>query len=196
MFIFRFIIFDLQESSKYLIAKRRDAEAIKVLFSLSLILLSAKFSPPFSTPQVLQHIAQRNGKTISLTLDHLSQINPSREVLVPRTTWQLLKSSFSTLSLYVLLQVIHPPVSEITLFQSTRPPALFWEALGNQQHYYDPLMGYVTFPPPPGFKNNHRKSMIFVHNRAHWSCIPAFQRILTSLPQEPSLERFKCQRRL
>ncbi len=31
MFVFRFIVFDLQESSKYLIAQQRDVEAVQVL---------------------------------------------------------------------------------------------------------------------------------------------------------------------
>ncbi|KAL9714525.1 hypothetical protein Ac2012v2_002839 [Leucoagaricus gongylophorus] len=74
MFVFRFIVFDLQESSKYLIAQQRDVEAV----------------------QVLEHIAKRNGKTISLRVEHLLQINvtTNRET-VSRTTWQVLRPSFS-----------------------------------------------------------------------------------------------------
>lgn len=74
MFVFRFIVFDLQESSKYLIAQQRGVEAV----------------------QVLEHIAKRNGKTISLRVEHLLQINatPNRET-VSRTTWQVLRPSFS-----------------------------------------------------------------------------------------------------
>lgn len=78
MFIFRFIIFDLQESSKYLIAKQRDAEAIRVL----------------------EHIARRNGKTITLKLEHLQQINATaHQASITRTTWQVIRSSFSHFSL-------------------------------------------------------------------------------------------------
>jgi len=76
VFVMRFIVFDLQESSKYLIAKGRDQEAI----------------------EVLQRIARRNGKTISLTLEKLQSIQDSSAV--PRlTNFQLVKSSFSSISL-------------------------------------------------------------------------------------------------
>ncbi|KAF8529729.1 MFS general substrate transporter [Hysterangium stoloniferum] len=53
MFIIRFFVFDLQESSKYLLAKGRDEEALAVL----------------------QHIARRNGRTITLTLDQLLAVS-------------------------------------------------------------------------------------------------------------------------
>ncbi|KAG6902105.1 hypothetical protein C0995_004285 [Termitomyces sp. Mi166 len=57
MFIMRFVVFDLQESPKYLVAKGRDQEAIAVL----------------------EHIAKRNGKTISLTLEQLLAIDGAVE---------------------------------------------------------------------------------------------------------------------
>ncbi|EKM77975.1 hypothetical protein AGABI1DRAFT_129759 [Agaricus bisporus var. burnettii JB137-S8] len=78
MFIGRFVIFDLQESSKYLIAKNRDEEAI----------------------QVLQHIARRNGKTITLTIEQLREIDvTAAKTIAPKTNWQVIRSSFSHLSL-------------------------------------------------------------------------------------------------
>ena len=49
MSLLRFFIFDLQESAKYLIATNQDEKAI----------------------QVLQYIANQNGKTITITLDDL-----------------------------------------------------------------------------------------------------------------------------
>ncbi|KAF8723420.1 hypothetical protein AX14_009311 [Amanita brunnescens Koide BX004] len=76
VFIMRFLVFDLQESSKYLIAKGRDEEAI----------------------EVLQRLARRNGKTITLTLEQLQSIQDSSAV-PSRKNWELIKSSFSSISL-------------------------------------------------------------------------------------------------
>ncbi|KAF8627128.1 hypothetical protein AX15_004529 [Amanita polypyramis BW_CC] len=76
MFVLRCVVFDLQESSKYLISKGRDAEAI----------------------QVLQHLAHRNGKTITLTLEKLLIIQDSSRLPRP-TSWQVIKGTFSNLSL-------------------------------------------------------------------------------------------------
>ncbi|KAG1821035.1 MFS general substrate transporter [Suillus subaureus] len=53
MFICRFFVFDVQESSKFLVAQGRDEEAIKVL----------------------EHIARRNGRTITLKLKDLQAIS-------------------------------------------------------------------------------------------------------------------------
>ncbi|KAF8526272.1 MFS general substrate transporter [Hysterangium stoloniferum] len=75
MFIIRFFIFDLQESSKYLLAKGRDEEALAVL----------------------QNIARKNGKEITLTLDQLLAVSggqPSRKL----TASELLKRSFTDIS--------------------------------------------------------------------------------------------------
>ncbi|KAF8889179.1 major facilitator superfamily domain-containing protein [Gymnopilus junonius] len=66
MFICRFFIFNLQESPKYLIANGRDEEAIKVM----------------------EHLARKNGKSISLTLDQLQEIQGSA-TLPPRTMLQV-----------------------------------------------------------------------------------------------------------
>ncbi|KAL1704299.1 major facilitator superfamily domain-containing protein [Schizophyllum commune] len=52
MFVFRYFVFDLQESSKYLLARGRDEEAL----------------------EVLQHIARRNGRKINLTLADLKLV--------------------------------------------------------------------------------------------------------------------------
>ncbi|KAG6855221.1 hypothetical protein H0H87_006587 [Tephrocybe sp. NHM501043] len=76
MFISRFLIFDLQESAKYLVAKGRDDEAIRVL----------------------KHIARKNGRTISLTLEHLEAIEPSTHY-GHKTTTEVLKGAFSGISL-------------------------------------------------------------------------------------------------
>ncbi|KAF9459012.1 major facilitator superfamily domain-containing protein [Collybia nuda] len=76
MFIARFLVFDLQESSKYLIAKGRDEEAI----------------------QVLQHLASRNGRTISLTLDQLQAVEGGKSY-AKKSHWRVVKDSFSKISL-------------------------------------------------------------------------------------------------
>ena len=52
MSLLRFFVFDLQESAKYLIATNQDEKAI----------------------QVLQYIANRNGKTITITLDDFTSL--------------------------------------------------------------------------------------------------------------------------
>ncbi|KIL61498.1 hypothetical protein M378DRAFT_109281 [Amanita muscaria Koide BX008] len=76
IFLLRFIVFDLQESSKYLIAKGRDEEAI----------------------EVLRHLARRNGRTITLTLEKLQAVQSSPSA-TRKTYKQLIKNSFSNLSL-------------------------------------------------------------------------------------------------
>ncbi|KAF5379816.1 hypothetical protein D9615_005781 [Tricholomella constricta] len=75
-FISRFVIFDLQESSKYLIAKGRDEEAMAVL----------------------SHIAKRNGKTITLTLEQFQAVEGGKKY-VPKSMMQTIKGTFSTFTL-------------------------------------------------------------------------------------------------
>lgn len=77
MFLLRFVVFDLQESSKYLVAKGRDQDAINVL----------------------EHIARRNGKKITLTLEQLQALGGDKNATA-LTTLQVLKLSFSSLSMY------------------------------------------------------------------------------------------------
>lgn len=93
MFILRFVVFDLQESSKYLIARGRDEEAVQVWSSLHPSKSVARLSLTLGTLQVLEHIARRNGRTISLTVDQLSAIRAS---CAPPTAMQLLRQLFSS----------------------------------------------------------------------------------------------------
>ncbi|PAV18907.1 MFS general substrate transporter [Pyrrhoderma noxium] len=79
MFLCRYLIFDLQESSKYLVASGRDEEAI----------------------EALRYIAKRNGTTMSLTLEQLNAIdesgrNPQRKKI---SVWQTILKSFDSFSL-------------------------------------------------------------------------------------------------
>ncbi|KAF8589870.1 MFS general substrate transporter [Ramaria rubella] len=76
MFICRYLVFDIQESSKYLLAKGRDEEALAVL----------------------QHVAKKNGKTITLTLDRLRAASGGQPS-VQLTSTQLFRHALKGLSL-------------------------------------------------------------------------------------------------
>ncbi|KAL1750696.1 major facilitator superfamily domain-containing protein [Schizophyllum commune] len=71
MFVSRYFVFDLQESSKYLLARGRDEEAL----------------------EVLQHIARRNGRKIDLTLADLKVIEDeagfTKPNIVPRRSLKI-----------------------------------------------------------------------------------------------------------
>ena len=77
MFFCRYVIFELQESSKYLVAVGRDEDAI----------------------DVLEYIAKRNGRTITLTVDKLKAISPNSSGRTKRTFIQQLTASFTQFSL-------------------------------------------------------------------------------------------------
>jgi hypothetical protein len=77
-FIFRFLVFDLEESSKYLIAKGRDREAIGVL----------------------ERIAAKNGKTITLTLAQFEALGGPEPIAGPRqSVFTIIKGSLSSFDL-------------------------------------------------------------------------------------------------
>ncbi|KAI5123860.1 hypothetical protein M0805_005677 [Coniferiporia weirii] len=76
MFLCRYFIFELQESSKYLAAAGRDEDAIKVL----------------------QYIAERNGKTITLTVDKFLSINKEYGSESRPSTRKAIRSSFKHFS--------------------------------------------------------------------------------------------------
>ncbi|KAJ3757571.1 MFS general substrate transporter [Lentinula raphanica] len=101
MWICRYVIFDLQESPKYLLGKGQDLEAIKVL----------------------QHIASVNGRTISLTVEDLQKASGNQDaVSSPMTTAQLIKQSFSSFSL--LIGLAYPLFNGfITLYLTTQVPS-------------------------------------------------------------------------
>ncbi|KAF8637758.1 hypothetical protein AX17_002600 [Amanita inopinata Kibby_2008] len=103
MFLLRYAVFDLQESSKYLIAKGRDQEAI----------------------EVLEHLARRNGKKISLTLEQLRAADSS-EMVTHKSYWQLLKGSVSHFS----LSHIKPLFRGRKLFINTTITILLWGLIG------------------------------------------------------------------
>ncbi|KAG9124559.1 hypothetical protein FRC07_011130, partial [Ceratobasidium sp. 392] len=75
MFLARYAIFKLQESPKYLLAKGRDQEAL----------------------DVLQYIAERNGRTITLSLEQLQSAGGSQAAASPGgSNFQLLKRAISS----------------------------------------------------------------------------------------------------
>ncbi|TFK98919.1 MFS general substrate transporter [Pterulicium gracile] len=83
VFVFRFLIFDLEESSKFLIAKGRDKEAI----------------------EVLQRIAKKNGRTISLTLEQFQEIEPTGDK--SPSMFKVLKGIISKASLSHFTPLFH-----------------------------------------------------------------------------------------
>lgn len=96
MWILRYVVFDLQESSKYLVAKGRDEEAIKVCRDMAFQV----FMNPFFFSQALEHIARVNGKTITLTVEKLRAISgDENKPSAPLTNKQIFKKSFSSFSL-------------------------------------------------------------------------------------------------
>ncbi|KAF8071534.1 major facilitator superfamily domain-containing protein [Lyophyllum atratum] len=103
MFILRFVVFDLQESSKYLIAKGRDEEALAVL----------------------QHIAKRNGKTISLTLEQFTAVEGGRQY-TPMSTFETIKNAFSSFS----LSHVKPLFAGRRLAINTTITILLWGLIG------------------------------------------------------------------
>ncbi|KAJ8583629.1 MFS general substrate transporter [Rhizopogon salebrosus TDB-379] len=79
IFICRFFVFDVQESSKFLIAQGRDEEAIKVL----------------------EHIARRNGVSITLTLKDLQAVSGDTTSKPAPKLSTSVWNAFSTLSLLI-----------------------------------------------------------------------------------------------
>ncbi|KAK7026038.1 hypothetical protein VNI00_015765 [Paramarasmius palmivorus] len=78
MWIMRFFVFDLQESSKFMIAKGRDEEAVKIL----------------------EHIARKNGRKLTLTVDTLKNISGDTSTGTSKlSTAQILKNTFSNVSM-------------------------------------------------------------------------------------------------
>ncbi|KAJ3838481.1 MFS general substrate transporter [Lentinula raphanica] len=116
MWICRYVIFDLQESPKYLLGKGQDLEAIKVL----------------------QHIASVNGRTISLTVEDLQKASGNQDaVSSPMTTAQLIKQSFSSFS----LSHVEPLFSTKRLAINTTITILLWGLIGLA---YPLFNGFIT----------------------------------------------------
>ncbi|EIM79402.1 MFS general substrate transporter [Stereum hirsutum FP-91666 SS1] len=116
MWILRYLVFDLQESSKYLIAKGRDEDAI----------------------QVLQNIARRNGRTMKLTVEDLRAVagGASGESLRP-TTLEIIKKSVSGFS----LSHVKPLFQTRRLAVNTSITIMLWGLIGLA---YPLFNGFIT----------------------------------------------------
>ncbi|PPQ76608.1 hypothetical protein CVT26_012747 [Gymnopilus dilepis] len=127
MFICRFFLFDLQESPKYLVANGRDEEAI----------------------EVMKHLAQKNGKTITLTLDQLQAVSGNSN-LHPRSISQLLKPS----SLHVSLSHVKPLFAGKKLAVNTTIVFFLWAIIGLADAlFYAFLPFYLRDRIPSGHKS-------------------------------------------
>ncbi|GAV98699.1 MFS general substrate transporter [Lentinula edodes] len=116
MWILRYIVFDLQESPKYLISKGQDEKAIKVL----------------------EHIARVNGRTITLTVESLRIVSGTQDATsTPLTTRQLIKQSFSSFS----LSHVTPLFSTRRLAINTTITILLWGLIGLA---YPLFNGFIT----------------------------------------------------
>ncbi|KIK66850.1 hypothetical protein GYMLUDRAFT_69899 [Collybiopsis luxurians FD-317 M1] len=120
MWILRYVVFNLQESPKYLVAKGRDEDAIKVL----------------------QHIARVNGKSLSLTLEDLQAVAVSHGQTaitgpVSMSTWQIIKNSFSSFS----LSHVKPLFSTRRLAINTSITIALWGLIGLA---YPLFNGFIT----------------------------------------------------
>ncbi|KAJ8474774.1 hypothetical protein ONZ45_g15837 [Pleurotus djamor] len=117
MWILRFVVFDLQESSKFMIAKGRDEEAVRIL----------------------EHIARKNGRTITLTVEALRNVSndASSDGKDHLTTFDLIKQSFSNFS----LSHITPLFSTRRLAVNTTITILLWGLIGLA---YPLFNGFIT----------------------------------------------------
>ncbi|KAH8119185.1 MFS general substrate transporter [Phellopilus nigrolimitatus] len=104
MFLCRYVIFDLQESSKYLVAAGRDEDAIRVL----------------------QYIANRNGKTITLTTEKLLSVSHGAASVRRASVWSTLKKSLN----HFTLSHIRPLFSTRRLALNSSLIILIWGIIG------------------------------------------------------------------
>jgi len=107
MFLFRFVIFNLQESSKFLLAKGDNQKALAVL----------------------EYVAKKNGKKITLTLEQLDAVdrqysnNPNKTGF---TNAEIFKRAFSSIS----LSHVRPLFSSPRLAVNTSLTILCWGLIG------------------------------------------------------------------
>ncbi|KAI0027720.1 major facilitator superfamily domain-containing protein [Vararia minispora EC-137] len=117
MFISRFFLFDLQESAKYLVANGRDEEAIRVL----------------------EHIARKNGKTITLTVEKLQAVGGKfgEQGPVSMSLGQTVRHSLRMFS----LDHIKPLFASRKLAVNTALTILLWGLIGLA---YPLFNGFIT----------------------------------------------------
>ena len=117
----------MQESPKYLVAKGRDADAIKVSPVWQAQPSDSTPRPLISPlPQVLEYIAKHNGVSISLTLEKLEAVSKivgdGHVVNTPLTNIQLVKRAFSRFN----LSHVKPLFSTRRLATNTSITILLW----------------------------------------------------------------------
>ncbi|KZV77356.1 MFS general substrate transporter [Peniophora sp. CONT] len=115
MFVARFFLFNLQESPKFLVAKGRDEEAIKVL----------------------EYIAARNGRTITLTLEKLEAAGGVSDQPRGLSSLELVRNSLSSFS----LGHIKPLFATRTLAINTSLTIALWGLIGLA---YPLFNGFIT----------------------------------------------------
>ncbi|EJU02774.1 MFS general substrate transporter, partial [Dacryopinax primogenitus] len=119
MFVFRYFVFDMQESPKYLIAKGRDEEAIAVL----------------------QHVARVNRVTLDLTVEDLQRAVRAElgdEPQLPaKSAWESVKEGMTTFD----LGHVRPLFSTPRLAVNTSLVIFIWGCLGLAYPLYN---GFVT----------------------------------------------------
>ncbi|KAJ3720585.1 MFS general substrate transporter [Lentinula raphanica] len=116
MWVLRYFIFNLQESPKYLLAKGRDEDAVKVL----------------------AHIARVNGKTLSLTTAQLQAVSGEKMVAgTSMSNWQIIKRSLSSFS----LSHVKPLFSTRRLAINTSITIALWGLIGLA---YPLFNGFIT----------------------------------------------------
>ncbi|KAG8681121.1 hypothetical protein FRC08_015825, partial [Ceratobasidium sp. 394] len=117
MFLARYVLFTLQESPKYLLAKGRDQEAL----------------------EVLQHVAKRNGRTISLTLEQFEEINrlgPKIGNPTERSNIKILKNAFTSFD----MSHIKPLFSTSKLALNTSLTIACWGLIGLAYPLYNAFL--------------------------------------------------------
>ncbi|KAJ8077942.1 hypothetical protein PM082_000143 [Marasmius tenuissimus] len=119
MWVMRYAIFDLQESSKFYIAKGQDEKALKVL----------------------EHIARKNGREITLTLDRLRAVAGEQTGVADSTarltTLQIVKESLSSFN----LSHVTPLFSTKRLAINTSITIALWGLIGLA---YPLFNGFIT----------------------------------------------------
>ncbi|KAG8730101.1 hypothetical protein FRC12_020496 [Ceratobasidium sp. 428] len=116
MFLARYVVFTLQESPKYLLAKGRDQEAL----------------------EVLQYVAKRNGRTISLTLEQFEAIGRLTEgtTVSRRSNLQVLKNAFTSFD----MSHVKPLFSTPRLAVNTSLTIACWGLIGLAYPLYNAFL--------------------------------------------------------
>ncbi|QRV89820.1 major facilitator superfamily transporter [Ceratobasidium sp. AG-Ba] len=117
MFLARYVVFTLQESPKYLLAKGRDQEAL----------------------EVLQYVANRNGRTLSLTIDDFEAINKlgARVETAPaHSNLQVVKNAFTSFD----MSHVKPLFSTPKLALNTSLTITCWGLIGLAYPLYNAFL--------------------------------------------------------